>query len=487
MCLMLPMLLCVAQASSASLPNIVFVLADDVGYGDLSSYGATKVATPNLDSIAKHGVRFTDAHSPSTICTPTRYSVLTGRSAMRNTKAHQVINGVAPCTIEPDIVTLPSKFKLRGYATGIVGKWHLGLGAGPEPTDYSKPIDRGPNQVGFDYSFILPATGDRVPCVYLENGRVVGDDPSDPIKVSYRGKIGDEPTGKENPDLLRVKLRVGHDGTIVNGVSRIGHMIGGKKARWIDEDMADTFTRAATKFIDTNQSKPFFLLVTPHDIHAPQLPHKRFEGQSDCGLRGDTLRELDWTVGELLAALRARGLDRNTIFIFSSDNGGVVNDGYDDPRENLNGHKVNGDLRGEKYSPYEGGHRVPFLLQWPSQVAGGQVSSALINQIDLYRSLASVAGYPLDNGEAPESENVLDALLGKSQVGRSQMLIHVGAQVSAWRSGSWVYIPRPQGKPELYDLATDLAQTKNLSETHPNKLQELVSQHEAFTQKLREP
>lgn len=469
----------------AARPNVVVVLSDDVGYGDLSSYGATKVKTPNLDSIAKKGIRFTDAHSPSTVCTPTRYSLLTGRTALRNQRAWQVINGVAPCTIEPDVVTLPQKFQSVGYRTGVVGKWHLGLGSGPGQTDYSKPIDRGPNQVGFDYSFILPATGDRVPCVYIENGRIVNDDPSDPVQASYRGKIGSEPTGKENPELLKVKLKVGHDGTIINGVSRIGHMTGGKRARWVDEDMADTFAAKAVRFIEQNRQSPFFLYFTPHDIHAPQLPNKRFEGQSDCGLRGDTLRELDWTVGQLLQALRKNGLDRNTIFVFTSDNGGVENDGYDDHRENLNGHKVNGPLRGEKYSPYEGGHRVPFLLQWPERIRGGQNSSALVNQMDLYRSLSSVGAFGMRAQDALDSQDVLSAFLGQNQKGREQMLIHVGAGVSAWRSGSWVYIPRPQGEPELYDLETDPRQTKNVAKAFPYTLRKLKAEHESFLVKAR--
>lgn len=473
------MLTACLAALSISPPNVVVILADDVGYGDLSSYGANLVRTPNIDSIGKNGIRFIDAHSPSTVCTPTRYSLLTGRHAMRNTKAHQVINGVAPCTIEPNVITLPEKFREAGYRTAIVGKWHLGLGSGPGPTDYSKPIDRGPNQVGFDYSFILPATGDRVPCVYLENGQIVGDDAEDPVQASYGKKIGDEPTGKDHPEMLKVKLRVGHDGTIVNGVSRIGFMIGGKNARWVDEDMADTFAGKATTFIRKNRSNPFFLYLATHDIHAPQLPNKRFEGQSRCGLRGDTLRELDWTVGEVIRTLRAEGIEKNTILIFTSDNGGVENDGYDDAGEKLNGHKVNGSMRGEKYSPYEGGHRVPFLIQWPAKIHHGATSSALINQIDLFRSLSETIGYGLGPADAIDSRDLSAALLGRSANGRDQMLIHVGAQESAWRSGSWVYIPS-KGGGELYNLSRDPSQKVDLAASFPYTLRKLKAEHEAY-------
>lgn len=474
---------CMAMAAVPSAPNVVIILADDVGYGDLSCYGAKLVQTPQLDSIAKHGIRFTDAHSPSTVCTPTRYSLLTGRHAMRNNKAHQVISGVAPCVIEPNVATLPQKFREAGYRTGVVGKWHLGLGSGPGPTDYSKPIDRGPNQIGFDYSFILPATGDRVPCVYLENGTIVGDDPRDPVQASYGKKIGDEPTGKDHPELLKVKLRVGHDGTIVNGVSRIGFMTGGKRARWVDEDMADTFADKAVGFIRQNRSHPFFLYLATHDVHAPQLPNKRFEGQSSCGLRGDTLRELDWTVGKVLSALRQEGVEKNTLLIFTSDNGGVENDGYDDSREQLNGHRVNGDLRGEKYSPYEGGHRVPFLVQWPASLKGNLTSPALINQIDIFRSLAEVVGYSVGVGEGIDSRGLSGALLGRKPAGREQMLIHISAQESAWRSGSWVYIPTKAGG-ELFDLEKDPSQKRNLAVEYPYTLRKLKAEHEAYVAAL---
>src|SRR4051794_20712354 len=310
-----------AAAADGRPPNVVVILADDVGYGDLSCYGATRVKTPNLDRLAAAGMRFIDAHSPSAMCTPTRYALLTGQYAWRHKPATSILSGTAHLCIPADRLTLPKLFQEAGYATGVVGKWHLGLGAGG-PTDYNAEIKPGPREVGFDSSFIIPSTGDRVPCVYVENGRVVGLDPRDPILVSYREKVGSDPTGKEDPDRLKVKLTPGrgHDGTIVNGISRIGWMAGGAAARWKDEDMADVLTAKATGFIAAHKAEPFFLYFATHDIHAPRVPHRRFRGTSAHGTRGDALHQLDACVGEVMAALERHGLTEDTLVLFSSDN-----------------------------------------------------------------------------------------------------------------------------------------------------------------------
>src|SRR5215831_19342715 len=304
-------------------PNIVLIYADDVGYGDLSCYGATRVRTPNLDRLAGAGVRFTNAHSTSATCTPSRYSLLTGEYAWRK-RGTNVLPGDANLVIEPDRGTLPAMLREHGYRTAVVGKWHLGMGKGK--VDWNAEISPGPREVGFDYSFVMPATGDRVPCVYVENGRVVGLDPTDPIRIDYEKPIGDEPTGKKNPELLKMRPSHGHDMAIVNGVSRIGYMTGGTSALWVDEDMADTCAKKATAFIAQIKMRPFFLYFATHDIHVPRLPNKRFDGKTPIGPRGDAIAELDWTVGQVLGALDRNGLVRNTLVIFSSDNGPVVDD-----------------------------------------------------------------------------------------------------------------------------------------------------------------
>jgi len=249
---------CVFAASQADAPaNIVIILADDLGYGDVSCYGATRVHTPNMDKLAEQGLRSTDAHSSSATCTPARYALLTGQYPWRK-KGTGILPGDASLIIDTTQTTVPSMLRKAGYVTGAIGKWHLGLGNGA--VDWNKEIKPGPREIGFDYSFIMPATGDRVPCVYVENQRVVGLDPNDPISVSYEMKIGNDPTGRENPELLKMRPSHGHDNTIVNGISRIGYMSGGKAARWVDEDMADVLTKHAVQFIESNKAKPFFCI-----------------------------------------------------------------------------------------------------------------------------------------------------------------------------------------------------------------------------------
>ena len=265
-------------AGQAKQPNIVIILADDIGYGDFGCYGATKVKTPNVDRLAALGRRFTDAHTSSAMCSPTRYSLLTGKYAFRHQPvAKGVLSGVAPLVIGENQLTLAKILSQIGYVTGLVGKWHLGLGN--IAPDFNSDVKPGPLEIGFQYFFGLPATGDRVPCVFVENHRVVGLDPADPIRVSYGTKVGTEPTGKENPNLLtKMKPSQGHDGTIVGGISRIGFMTGGKKALWVDEDIADTFTKKAIAFIENNKDRPFFLYFATHDVHVPRVPHPRYRG-----------------------------------------------------------------------------------------------------------------------------------------------------------------------------------------------------------------
>jgi len=457
-------------------PNIIIILSDDVGYGDVGCYGATQVKTPNIDRLAAQGLRFTDAHSTSATCTPSRYSLLTGEYAFRK-KGSGVLPGNASLIIEPGRTTLPSLLKQAGYVTGCVGKWHLGLGR--ESLDWNQEIKPGPLEIGFDYSFIMPATGDRVPCVFVENHRVVGADPADPILVSYGTPVGNEPTGAKNPELLKLKASAGHDNTIVNGIGRIGYMSGGKAARWTDEDIADVLVRKAVAFIEKNKDKPFCLYLATHDIHVPRVPHPRFASSSRCGVRGDVIQQLDGSVGDVMTALGRLKLEEKTLLLFSSDNGPVVDDGYaDGALEHLNGHVPAGPFRGAKYSIFEGGTRVPFIASWPGRIKPG-VSEALLCQVDLMATFAALAGVELPADAGPDSLNLQAALLGgPRESGRDHLIEHAGGL--AFRKGPWKFVPHsPKSGPpdparnQLFNLAEDPGEKKNVAEQHPDQVKDL--------------
>lgn len=476
--------LTLGRAYSQSKPNVVIIYADDLGYGDIGCYGAKKVSTPNIDKLAKAGLRFTNAHTSSATCTPSRYSMLTGEYAWRK-PGTGVATGDAAALILPGRSTLPLVFQQAGYKTGVVGKWHLGLGPQGGP-NWNGDIKPSPLDIGFDYSYIMAATGDRVPCVYVENRRVVNLDPSDPIQVSFKEPIGNEPTGRANPQLLKMKHSHGHDFTIINGIGRIGYMTGGKSARWKDEDMADIFTSKAVEFIEKNKAEPFFLYFSTQDIHVPRVPHQRFVGKSGMGPRGDVIVQLDWTVGEVMKALDRLNLSKNTIVIFSSDNGPVVDDGYQDQAvELLNGHTPAGPLRGGKYSAFDAGTRVPFIVRWPGQVKAG-VSGAAVSQVDLLASFAAFTGQSFDATTAPDTRNQLAALLGKDKKGRDFIIEHAGT--FSLLKDNWKYIEPSKGpkmsvqtntelgnnpEPQLYDLSKDLGETNNLATTNPTKLKEM--------------
>lgn len=479
-------------------PNIVFIYADDLGYGDLGCYGATQIQTPNIDRLAKQGLRFTNAHATSATCTPSRFSLMTGTYAWRK-KGTGIAPGNASLIIPVEKITLPAVLKKAGYRTAIVGKWHLGLG-GPEGPDWNGEIKPGPLEVGFDYSFILPATVDRVPCVYVENHHVVGLNPADPIQVSYKEKVGDWPTGKDHPELLKLKPSHGHDQTIINGISRIGYMTGGKNALWKDEDIADVLAERSKQFIIQHQSRPFFLLLTTHDIHVPRPPHPRFAGQSSMGARGDVIMQLDATVGQVTQTLDSLGLSENTIVIFSSDNGPVVDDGYEDNAvEKLGNHRPSGNLRGGKYSAFEAGTRVPLIVRWPAAIAAGTVSDALFSQVDMLASFAALTKQSLAEDEATDSFDMLGALLGKSKKGRPYIVEQANA-LSVIK-GHWKYI-EPKAGPaknnnvnielgnamqlQLYDLSNDIGEKNNLAAKKPLLVKELSALLETIRQSNNE-
>lgn len=477
--------LILARATAAETPpNVIIILSDDLGYGDSACYGAKGIKTPNIDKLAANGLRFTDAHSTASTCTPSRYSIMTGQYAWRK-KGTGILPGDAAIIIPPGSTTIGAVFQKAGYVTGAVGKWHLGLGNGD--IDWNGSISPGPNEVGFSWSFIMPATGDRVPCVYIENHNIVGLDPKDPIRVSYKQKVGDEPTGRENPDQLKMKLSKGHDGTIVDGISRIGWMSGGHAARWIDEEMAPTLTAKATGFIEQNKDHPFFLYFAPHDIHVPHAPDKEFAGSSPFGPRGDTIQQLDWSVGQVVATLERLNLSNKTLIVFSSDNGPVVDDGYaDGSLEKLASHTPAGPLRGGKYTIYEGGTRMPFITVWPGHIKPG-ISSALVCQVDFLASFAGMLSQPLPADAAPDSFNVLPALLGQSEKGRDE-LVEQSEGIIALRKGDWKFVSNIRraanragaaaGKFELYDLSKDIGEKKNLAEADPQRVSEMNAELE---------
>jgi arylsulfatase A-like enzyme len=491
--------------TAAELPNIVLILADDLGYGDVSCYGATRVQTPNIDRLAAEGIRFTDAHSVAATCTPSRFALLSGIYPWRK-HGTGILPGDAALIIPPGSVTLPSILKKAGYTNGVVGKWHLGLGTPESPVNWNSDIKPGPLEIGFDYSFIIPATGDRVPCVFVENHHVANLDTNDPITVSYKAKVGNEPTGKEHPDLLKQHPSHGHDMTIVNGISRIGYMTGGKSARWVDENIADTITAKACRFIETNKDKPFFLYFATHDIHVPRVPHPRFVGKTSMGARGDAIVEFDWSVGEVLQTLDRLKLAENTIVIVSSDNGPVIDDGYRDRAVELIGdHKPSGVLRGGKGSAFEAGTRVPFIVRLPAKANAGNVSDALISLIDLPASFAALTNQAVNrtiNQEIPEtaipdSENVLPALLGETNVGREQLVL-AGASFSLRHGTQKVILPNPKGQaisvntfietgnnpnPQLYELKKDIGEQNNLADKESERWEDLRTKLQEIRQR----
>lgn len=474
------------QAEDPPLPNVVIIYADDLGYGDVSAYGATEIHTPNMDKLAMGGIRFTSGYSASATCSPSRYALLTGVYPWRNEKA-KILDGTAPLLIQTDQMTLPRMFKERGYHTGIVGKWHLGLGDGH--VDWNAQIAPGPNEVGFDYAYIMAATQDRVPTVYIENGRVVRSDPEDPIEVSYSQNFPGEPTGMDNPELLKMKWHHGHYNTVVNGISRIGYMKGGGEARWVDENMADTFLVRAQQYILAHREAPFFLYYALQQPHVPRTPHPRFAGKTGMGPRGDVIAEADWCIGELIATLEENRLLENTLVILSSDNGPVLNDGYyDDAVEKAGNHSPSGPFRGGKYSLFEAGTRVPFITFWKGHMHPA-VSDALVSQVDLLSSLARLAGSEV---RSSDSEELLDVFLGRQFRGREELILEATGR-TALRKGDWVMIPPYRGPaliqnvniengnaPEyqLYHLKEDIGERNNLAQSQPDKLKALIDRYQ---------
>ncbi|MEO7300489.1 MAG: arylsulfatase [Verrucomicrobiota bacterium] len=463
--------------ASEALPNVIFILGDDIGYGDFGCYGATKIKTPNVDALAREGLRFTDAHSSAATCTPTRYALMTGQYAFRNPMGSHILPGDAPLSIKPVTLTLPGVFKKAGYATGIVGKWHLGLGDAEGQQNWNGEIKPGPLEVGFDFSFIIPATGDRVPCVFVEGHRVINLDPADPIKVDYKNCLP------------------GH-ANMVQGIGRIGAMTGGKQALWKDDEIASTLTGEAVKFIRENQKRPFFLYLATHDIHVPRMPAKKFRGASQAGIRGDAVEQFDGCVGEILKTLNDLKLAQNTLVMVGSDNGGILDFGdtveRDGDEKSNNGHAFNGVLRGTKGTPYEGGTRVPFIAKWLGKIKPG-TSDELICSIDLLATCATLVGQELPPEAAPDSFNMFPVLRGKKLAKPVRDHLVEDSRRKAIRQGFWKYISPGKGKgaksensqAELYNLEKDISEKHNLANSEPGKTKELAALLERVMQESR--
>lgn len=478
-------------------PNVILIYADDMGYGDLGCYGG-KVQTPHVDRLAAMGTRFTHAHATAATSTPSRYAMLTGEYAWRR-PGTDVAAGDAAMIIRSEDYTMADLFRHAGYATAAIGKWHLGLGHETGGQDWNAPLAAYPGDLGFDYSYIMAATADRVPCVFIENGRVVNYDPSAPIEVSYRQPFAGEPLGSTHPQLLyNQRSSHGHDMAIVNGIGRIGYMKGGGKALWKDEDIADSIASRAERFIRSQADKPFFLYLATNDIHVPRFPHPRFRGQTGMGVRGDAIAQFDWTVGRILQTLDELGLTENTLILLSSDNGPVVDDGYDDQAEEfLGNHRPAGRLRGNKYSAYEGGTRVPAIVCWPGHVPAGQTSTALVSQIDWFGSLASLLQARIPRQAAPDSRNHLSTWLGRDMKHRSWVVEQAANHTLSIRTAEWKYIEPHEGPkmipwgpkietgnsptPQLYDLRTDEQERNNVADKHPDVVRQMQEIRQQIT------
>ena len=471
-------------------PNVILIYADDLGYGDLSCYGATKVETPNVDKLAQNGVQFMNAYSTAATSTPSRYSMLTGEYAWRK-EGTDVAAGNAGMIIRPEQFTMADLFKSAGYKTGAIGKWHLGLGDKTGEQDWNAPLSAALGDLGFDYSYVMAATADRVPCVFIENGMVANYDKDHPIEVSYRKPFEGEPLGRTHPELLyNLKSSHGHDMAIVNGISRIGYMKGGGKALWKDEDIADSITIKAIDFIKENKENPFFLYFATNDVHVPRFPHSRFRGKSEMGLRGDAILQFDWCVGEIVKTLKEHKLDKNTIIIVSSDNGPILDDGYADQAVELSkGHHPTAHHRGAKYSAFDGGTAVPAIVYWPAEVKKGKTSDALVSQIDWFASFASLLSVNLPKTAAPDSESHIDTWLGKSDKSRSWIIQQAANHTLSVRTDKWKYIEPSNGPkmitwgpkvetgnlptPQLYRMDNDKSEEVNLADQEPQVVYQL--------------
>jgi arylsulfatase A len=466
-------------------------MADDLGYGDVSCYGATSLETPNIDRLAAGGLRFTSGYCSASTCTPTRYSFLTGTYAFRQ-KGTGIAPPNSPALIKPGTATIASLLKQAGYKTAVIGKWHLGLGV--EQPDWNRDLNPGPLEIGFDHCFLLPTTNDRVPQVYVQDHRVLDLDPADPLWVGNEKPSEDHPTGITHRDTLKMDWSHGHNSTIHNGISRIGFYTGGHAARFRDEDLSDKWVEKSVEWIEANKDNPFFLFFSSHDLHVPRMVHERFQGKTSLGPRADAIVELDWCVGQLLDTLDRLKLAENTLVVFCSDNGPVLDDGYkDDAIEKIGDHKAAGPYRGGKYNVFEGGTRTPFITRWPGRVAAGE-SDEIVCTVDLAASCATLAGVDLPEDGCLDSFNVLGALLGQQDAkGRDHLIQQDNGRGGnyGFRVGDWKLLRhdskktsntelrlarRPIAEYQLFNLQSDPGERSNVIQDHADVAKQMKDQ-----------
>ena len=440
-------------------PNIIVILADDLGYGDVSCYGATKIKTPHIDRLAREGMKFTDAHTAASICSPSRYGLMTGRYPWR---LHLKGNDYS---LEPGRLTLAALLKTQGYRSAAIGKWHLGYSA-----DWNQPPITGPLEAGFDYHFGVPQNHNDPFRVFIENHDIVGRKPGEAFQPSKEGRL---PQGIAQPRV---------------------------------EDQVDTaLTAKAIQFIRENAARPFFLYFTPCAPHTYITPAAAYRGTSQCGLFGDHIQELDAHVGELLALLDELKLSDTTLVLFTSDNGGGPRDFKGGKGAELNlaseagdvrakarsarnaaramGHIVNGPWRDGKGTPYEGGHRVPFIARWPGRIAAGSSSAHLLCLTDLLVTSADIVGTKLPEGAGEDSFSFLPILLGQPATAAQRKLAFIQGDgidnAIAVRSGPWKLIETTNSRKhkihQLYDLTTDPGETNDIAKTKPEVVQDLAA------------
>ena len=400
--------------------NVIIINADDLGFGDLGCYGATHVQTPHIDRLATQGRRFTDAHSASSVCTPSRFALMTGTYPFRNALWAPIFLR-APLIIDPETMTIARVMQESGYTTACIGKWHLGFGS-QTPVNWNEALNPGPIELGFDHFFGVPVVNSHPPFVYVEDHFVVGLDPADPMTYGQRADTQPYPE----------KFQLG-----AIGGAREAHRL------YEDEGVGTILITHANQWVreQAQADKPFFLYLATTNIHHPFTPAPQFQGTSECGRYGDFIHELDWMVGELMQTLEDLGIADNTLVIFTSDNGGMLNQGGQDAWGA--GHRMNGEFLGFKFDAWEGGHRIPLIVRWPGQVSAGSESAALISNVDFVATLAELVGHALGEGIAIDSVSQLPALVEEpdTSVRDELVLSPFVATHIALRRGDWLYIP----------------------------------------------